>query len=266
MKTYTEKAIFEHQFWLQIMGDHARFLSNAYYPYEKESIKEANKFIKTYDELLEISKQPNINVLELTKTAKVVTEDFQAFKLLLIEKQVTKAVGIHFSPTFINHMVNELEEYLLVISFLEDNKIPPTFHELHHHLLWLLDASGHAGAINDCLDGTEYQLKEKSKHFLEEFDHFYLKAVELTGYLRSNISSFPALTKFNSEVQLAMALFQTFLQELEELDLSDQLLGSFSALMADHMYREECYYLTKLAETTKLAYPNSDLAKPRTNR
>ena len=47
-----------------------------------------------------------------------------------------------------------------------------------------------------------------------------------------------------------MTLFKCFLHELEELELSAQALGTFSPLMADHMSREECYYLMKLAETT----------------
>jgi len=158
---------------------------------------------------------------------------------------------IHLSPTFINHMVNELEEYLLILSYLKQGKTPPIFHELHHHLIWLVDASGHAGAINDRLDGVEKRLKEKSSTFTKHVDQFYLKAIELAGYLRTNIHKFPALKRFNNEVEVEMGLFKTFLNELEEMELSAEVLGTFSASMADHIAREEQYYLTKLAQSSK---------------
>lgn len=49
-------------------------------------------------------------------------------------------------------------------------------------------ASGHAGIIQDDLDGVEKRLKHKSNEFAKHFEQFYLKAVELTGYLRTNPS------------------------------------------------------------------------------
>jgi hypothetical protein len=33
--------------------------------------------------------------------------------------------------------------------------------------------------------------------------------------------------------------------------------------MADHMFREECYYLMKLSESANLDTPNCDPTKPR---
>lgn len=88
------------------------------------------------------------------------------------------------------------------------------FHELHHHLIWLIDASGHAGAIHDRLDGVEKRLREKSHAFTKHFDQFYLN-------------------------------------ELEEMELSAEMLGTFTASMADHTAREEQYYLIKLTQSSK---------------
>jgi hypothetical protein len=58
-------------------------------------------------------------------------------------------------------------------------------------------------------------------------------------------------------------MFQAFLCELEELRLTDELLGTLSPLMADHMSREECYYLMKLSEVTDVKDPNCYPTKPR---
>lgn len=160
-------------------------------------------------------------------------------------------------------MVNELEEHLLVLKYLKKREAPPVFHEPHHHMLWLMDAAGHAGAIADDLDAVEKRLKEKSREFVKHFEQFYIKSVELTGYLRANVESFPALRRMNKDVKLEIELFRTFLKEVEELELTDQMLGTFSALMADHMMREECYYLMKIAESTNTQEPACDPAKPR---
>lgn len=113
------------------------------------------------------------------------------------------------------------------------------------------------------MDRVEKKIKKISDGYTKDFEAFYLKAVEMSGFLRTKVESFPALQKFNSDVTLEMSLFMNFLNEIEELKLSKEALGTFAALMADHMYREECYYLSKLAESTQSEKPKCDPAKPR---
>ncbi|MFC4023348.1 DUF2935 domain-containing protein [Oceanobacillus longus] len=249
MAKYLRSAVFEHQFWIQVLGDHSLFIHDSLYPSEKEVIAKAAYFVQQFDQLLEeVSSLHESNAISFSNKAIEVTEQLREFKLSIIKRHLTGQFGIHLTPTFLNHMVNELEEYQLVLSYLVNGHVPPVFHELHHHLIWLLDASGHAGAINDRMDAVEKRLKKKSHTFTKHFEQYYLKAVELTGYLRTNIDKFPALNRFNNDVEIEMGLFKTFLNELEEMELSAEVLGTFSASMADHMAREEQYYLTKLAE------------------
>jgi hypothetical protein len=254
-------ARFEHRFWLQILGDHSRFIYEALAPVQKEEIEIASTFIRVFDTLLNRAKSSDLEPLTIEAESEVIK--LREFKLELLRKHLIGKIKIHLPPTFINHMVNELEEYLRILKHLKAGQVPPIYHELHHHLLWLLDAAGHSDAISSNLDGVERKLREKSKAFTKTFDNFYLKAVELAGYLRTNLASFPALTKMNVDSQLEIKLFQNFLLEIEELRLSKKALGTFAPLMADHMYREECYYLMKLAESANLDPPNCDPAKPR---
>ncbi|WP_181350280.1 DUF2935 domain-containing protein [Thalassobacillus sp. CUG 92003] len=264
MPSYLQDAAFEHQFWLQIMGDHARFIHSALYPDEEENLKVTSQFITQFDRLLKEARDLNSNNVEsLTHEAGELTRQFRTFKLGLLKRMLTDKVFIHLTPTFLNHMVNELEEYLLVLGYFSKGQSPPVFHELHHHMLWLMDASGHAGAINDQMDGVEAVIKQQSAGFVKDFDQFYQKAVELTGYLRSNIAAFPALQRFNEQTAIEMKLFRTFLQELKEMGISKQVLGMFPVLMADHMLREECYYLHKLAQSTHQPHPECDPTRPR---
>ncbi|MGM0835197.1 MAG: DUF2935 domain-containing protein [Bacillota bacterium] len=263
---YLEDVKFEQLFWMQVFGDHARFFLDSLAPKETEDVKKAaffkNEYDKWYEESVALNEKNITNQLVQTKR---LTNQLREFKLSIIRRQLAAGeITINLPPTFINHMVNELDEYLTIHQYLEKGESPPIFHELHHHLVWLLDAAGHAQGINDSLDMVEHKIKLKSSDFVNDFKEFYVKAVELAGYLRANMDSFPALDRMNEEVKLEIELFMVFLHEIKELQLEDKLIGSFSVIMADHMAREECYYLMKLAQSSSTAKPKCDPTKPRT--
>jgi hypothetical protein len=264
---FEHEALFELRFWMQVLGDHARFIHDSLSEKETVEIEKAKSFILLFDELLQtarLSLSKN-NLLLLLRRSKEAGEQLRSFKLHLLTRHLTEKISLSLPPTFLNHMVNELDEWLRIASYLTEEKNAPAVHPLHHDLLWLLDASGHAGAINDELDRTETKLKEKSYRFVKDWEAFYLKAVELAGYLRTNLYSFPALSRFHKEIELEMMLFKNFLKELEELRLTKEVLGVLTPLMADHMAREECYYLQKLSESThEVSRPSCDPTKPRT--
>ena len=194
---FEKTARFEHRFWLQILGDHSRFIYEALAPVQKEEIEQASLFIQVFDTLLDHAKSSD--PLQLTVKAEVEVMKLREFKLELLRKHLIGKIKIHLSPTFFNHMVNELEEYLRILKHLKAGQVPPIYHELHHHLVWLIDAAGHSEAISSNLDSVEKRLREKSDSFTKHFEDFYLKAVEMAGYLRTNLTTFPALVKFNSD-------------------------------------------------------------------
>lgn len=260
---YEQSALFEHRFWLQILGDHARFIYGALPGKEEVEIQKALQFIHVFDRLLE---QAHVNLsgtelMTINRQADRHTQEIRAFKLHLIRRHLTGTIDVQ--PTFLNHMVSEAEEYLRLLHFLLSGNIPPLLHPIHHHLLWLSDAAVHAVGLARSLDLVEKTMIEESERFTKHFEAFYLKAIELAGYMRSNVQHFPALSRFNHQVELEIVLFKKFLQELEELDLSDQLLGTLSPLITDHMAREECYYLMKLAEGSDVLMPDCNPASPR---
>ncbi|PQP91160.1 DUF2935 domain-containing protein, partial [Paenibacillus sp. AR247] len=47
-----EEALFEHRFWLQILGDHARFIYNALASKEVKDVQTAASFVQWFDRLL----------------------------------------------------------------------------------------------------------------------------------------------------------------------------------------------------------------------
>lgn len=256
--------LFEHRFWLQILGDHSRFILNELSPTETEEIQGARFFMGTFDKLLERARQ-NLSereILELTENALKAAQEFRVFKLSLLRQHLVGNIKLGLPPTFINHMLNELDEYLRILMCFKEKK-GHNLHALHHHLLWLLDGAGHAASIQNMLDEVERKYILKAREFNKDFKDLYIKAVEFSRYLRTNLNKFPALDSFNVEVKLQMNMFMEFLAELEELRLKKKVLGTLMPIMADHMLREECYFLTKLSMVTDMAKPDCDPAKQR---
>lgn len=264
-RNITDSLMFEHQFWLQILGDHSRFIFTALAPKEQREIEQAHYFICEFDKLHSLAHQCESggDLLALSKQIYQEVKKLLEFKLHLICRHLVDGIDLHLTPTFINHMVNELEEYGLILEcFLEDRKLPKC-HPVHYHNIWLLDAAGHSSYIHCSLDETENQLKEKSKCFLKDFEGLHQKAMEFQGYLRTGLEDFPALNRFNCQVDREMDLFKKFLTELLHLRINIEALGTLSPLAPDHMYREECYYLTKLAQVGAVPIPKCDPTKPR---
>src|SRR6476620_2765442 len=134
---FEKTARFEHCFWLQILGDHSRFIYEALAPVQKEVIEKASIFITVFDSLLDYAK--SIDSMQLTAKAEVEVIKLREFKLELLRKHLIGKIKIHLSPTFFNHMINELEEYQRILKYLKAGQVPSVYHELHQNLISLLD-------------------------------------------------------------------------------------------------------------------------------
>lgn len=264
ISTYNDSVLFEHRFWLQVLGDHARFIFTALAPDERGKIQQAKLFIDTFDNLLETSRK-DLNSAQLdllNKSAFSAAQSIRSFKLMIISEQLVEKVKIELPPTFINHMVNEVEEYIALLACILNNQYPSP-NPIHYHLLWIPDASGHAAAIASKLDPVEKPLIKRSKNFSKTFDELHIKSIEEAGYMRTNLCKFPALSRLNSEAESEISCFSAFLKELEALVKEKKVLGTLLPIMLDHMYREECYYLNKLSQVSEVSKPNCDPTKPR---
>lgn len=125
------------------------------------------------------------------------------------------------------------------------------------------DAEGHAATLAAGLDMTEKDLRQTSHCFAKNFKDLYSKALEFKGYLRTGIDHFPALARYNHQVEKEIVLFSCFLEKLRELLCAKKALGRLMPLVPDHMLREECYFLTKLAQVADIKCPDCDPARPR---
>ncbi len=121
---------------------------------------------------------------------------------------------ISLPPTFFIHMTNELEEYLGILEYLLAKQPPPLTHPIHHHLLWVSDAIGYADTLACRVDPAEANLKENGECFSRAFKELYLNAVEIKGYLRTGEEEFPALTRYNFQVENEILHFNNYLCKL----------------------------------------------------
>jgi hypothetical protein len=255
----------EHRFWLQIMGDHARFIFFSLAPTESEYILTAQNFILQFDQLLEETHKelPDTELENLNRKAYETTYRFREFKVELLSMSLTSDLKSHLSPSFYNDMLNELDEYLFTLNALINGQIP-LFHPLHYHVLWLTDAVGHAASISAELDFMEKDLIDRACRFEMQFSDLNMKAFIMNGYLRTQLETFPSLSRLNEQVGIAITNFTEFLESIRDQRMDGRVLGTMMPLMADHMAREECYYLWKLSQTTNnIRKPSCDPARPR---
>lgn len=262
---YAEAALFENRFWLQIMGDHSRFIFFTLAPSEAEYIATAQKFILLFDELLDKSyKTLTENELsDLIEDAYQATFQLREFKLELLSMSINSDLKAQLPPSFYNDMLNELEEFLQILMALQSGNIQP-LHPLHYHMLWLSDATGHAASLAAALDFVEKDLIDRSYRFEVQFQDLYLKALIMNGYLRTQLASFPSLSRLNDQAAASITIFTEFLDTLRDQRTDNKILGTLMPLMADHMSREECYYLSKLSQSTgTVKKPECDPTRPR---
>ena len=262
---YPDTILEENRFWLQIMGDHARFIFFSLAPIESEYLMTAQQFILIFDDFLnEIHNTLSAQEMEelLNKTYNEVHR-FRDFKLELLAMSLTSDLKTHLPSTFYNDMLNELEEYLQLLAALQEGR-PILLHPLHYHMLWLSDAIGHSASIAAELDPIEKDLIDLSSRYELQFEDLYSKALIMIGYLRTQLISFPSLNRLNDQAATAIRNFTEFLDTLRDQKTDKKVLGTLMPLMADHMSREECYYLWKLSQTTDtVRKPDCNPTRPR---
>lgn len=266
MENISEDAVmFEHRFWLQIMGDHARIIFLSLAPTESEYIMAAQKFIIALDELHKSAhgQLTPEEISRINQDALAIIKLFREFKLELLRMSLSSDLKLHLPPSNINNMINELEEYYLVLKAIMGGK-SPMFHPLHYHLLWLSDAAGHAAAVSSLLDPAEKDAIVKAYDYEMQFNELFYKTYVLKGFLRTQLKQFSALERLNNEAGMIAADFMEFLDKIRDQRMDQKILGSISPLMADHMSREACYYLWKLSQANELIRrPDCDPTRPR---
>lgn len=255
---------YEDPFWLQILGDHMRFILSALPARETEHAQQAEHYITLFDTLSAQSREylPEIAQERFLDTTYNSAQQARMFVLSLLRRQLMGEFCINMTPGFLNQMANESEEYLRILDHAK-NGSDSLMHPIHYHLLWLLNCSINADTINSCLDPSEKDILRGCHRFMHRFDALYLRSIELMGFLRTGLPEFSSLNRLNADVVDELAAFAAFLLDLEDKLQNKEILGLLCRLQVNHIYRKACYYACKLSDICDMGSTGFDLAQKR---
>ncbi len=243
----------EIRFWTGIMRDHGNFILSSLSFNEQEAIQCANYYKEAFSNLHEQSKK-----LAGTKDSQAFNAllrgcmnllvCFISFKRMLLGRLLECRLNTSLPPTFYNHMINEALEFYKALVQMQNNLPADTLCEnLNLHKIWLPDAAGHAATIASDLDPVEKMLIMEAKEFEKAFNSLTIKTDELSKMIIRTCLGNRALLYLNEEVKKKIEEFICYLCKIRDLTAECKVLGVVKPVMADHMMREENYYLDKIA-------------------
>ncbi|MDF2630466.1 MAG: hypothetical protein K0R39_4297 [Symbiobacteriaceae bacterium] len=281
--TGVAQALRENWFWSSIFRDHAAFIFDNLAPDQEQLARWAQGFKQRFDQLHtdaaqmaqgaglqgpagsyalagRPAEQPldglqGNELLRLEQQAQRLSTalleqlgSLKSFKEDLIQRKLDCKVKLALGPVLLSHMVTEAEEAQRILGRVRQMApLPPAMQALHHHLVWLPDAAGHAAALHNGADGVEKQIQTITADFRETFNGMHIKALELYSMLRVAPRMVGALRRLNRDAVGQIGLFRAFLTELREhLEDYEVLSVNLMPAMADHMLREELYYTEKI--------------------
>lgn len=251
--------IFEDRFWLRIMIEHLFIIMGALSYREKDEFAEAESILGTYNDLMVRIWEPQTDdqIQKLHEEAYKATERLRKFKLHLLSRQLTGSLAMNITSGLTSRLINEAEWYMdILATYLQKKKF--IFNPVNLHILWLIDAAGHAEIIANGLNYSDTELVHKTLSYQKEFKDLYVRAYELKGFQRIGSDQFQSFDQFNEDVNQRLTAFTEFFVELNAKIIVDKIPNTVSPMMLDHMYREECYYLTELSKVSKIRPPVCD--------
>lgn len=255
----------DNRFWVQIMGDYSRFIYNALSPAETAEAQDAQKFIRQFDSLLaDTRRETSGNQLKaLNQQAYDAVQGFRKYILHLAKRQISGDLVFSLRPSFINHMVNDSEQYLYILAAYGKNK-KVVLNPAAVSLVWLMNVYVSAITIEDALDATSFdQSKQRVKALANEFLDLYFKAYVMNGLRRTGLDDFPALMSLNEDIEIVIQRYAVFLVEQVNLMENKKVLGNLTMLYLDSMYRQLCYYMKELSKVSSIRPPACDFTSPR---
>jgi hypothetical protein len=154
---------------------------------------------------------------------------------------------MNFTPTHINHQINEAIEFRHLLIMPEESVIDTPAELLTRIKIWLMDGSGHASVLMSFLDPSETLVAAEVQMFREKFDKLLIKVSELEMMLiRANV--YKGALLLAEETIEWMDNFTAFLEKFKKIRMQCEVLGNgtLSPLIPDHLIREQKYFVSKI--------------------
>ncbi|WP_325176790.1 DUF2935 domain-containing protein [Paenibacillus alkalitolerans] len=261
----------EHRFWVEILGDHARFVRDALSPEEAGWVAAAQAYIGDFRRLREsLSGLPpsapasSAAMIRFAVESQGTAASYYRFEGGLQHLRIFNRVNLDLTPSFLNGTLNENQEYLRLLSFYVQglNPAPLPLSELLD--LWLGDQLGHALLLSRILDPVEIPLIERAEAVIRELQSHLVKNQAIKGYLRFTPPNFPLQMNFGGQVARSVAVFYNLVLEVISLYKESEVLNKTTLRFLEHHIPETCYFMQKLARFNRsfLTIPDCPLTKP----
>ncbi|MDP5276430.1 DUF2935 domain-containing protein [Chengkuizengella axinellae] len=261
----------EHQFWLEILEDHAHFIHDFLSPSEEKWIGIANQYITSFralrSKLNSIDPKHSFSSIEMRRFSTEVypvAEGFYKFEGHLQHLRLQNKVNLNMWPSYLNGTLSENREYLRILSFSVRGQIPTPLPLVDLLDLWLEDHLGHAQLFIDIMDPSEIFLIQQAEKSIQEFRAHMVKNRQIKGYLIFTAPGFPVQTAFAKDVSKSVISLFELVEKLVEKYKGTEVLNRSTLRFIEHHFPESCYFLRKLAFYNPDIYqiPNCPLTKP----
>ncbi len=234
--------VIDINFWLGILRDHTIFIYNSLGPSEKEAARRAESLRYIFENLM---KNPGGAAAGDAARA---TRELIMFKTNLLARCLHCQVVIHLNPSDLNVMINEALEFFRILGELPPLSQDRAARLLHLMRLWIPDAATHSAMLYRVLDPDEHKLLQELQNYEWNFNLMFLKTILKTQMYEKLAADFPSLYEMIPEARQSVESHIVLLNAMERRLESCTVENTGSPLMADHMLREERYFLNQLTQ------------------
>lgn len=178
----------EHQFWLEIIQDHAYFLFEALSPSEQHWINITCQYIAELGKLLTKLKQldrflpaGSDAMIQFAREATPIACHYYQLDGHIGKLRIENQININLTPTYFNGTLNEEQEYVRMLQYYVRGEDPPPLSMDDLINLWLEDQQGHALLLVNLLDPTEVLLRKHASTYLDTFTALLSKQKQYTA-------------------------------------------------------------------------------------
>ncbi|WP_421384823.1 DUF2935 domain-containing protein [Bacillus salacetis] len=260
----------EHQFWLNMLQDHAYFVRDYLSPAETKYVAEADMYIRSFEAVLQHLQTVPQNadysspeMIELSQFAYQTAGKYYLFEGNILNLRLKNEININLTPTYFNGTLNENAEYLRILQYNMRGQAAPPLSLVDLLSLWLEDQLGHAVLLIRLVDGIEFDIVRQAEGLKVKFSQFIVKNNAIKGYLRFHNPGSPIQIRFAHEVAEAVVAFNELvgytLKQYDEKSLVNQSTRRFLF----HHFPEACYFMKKMSiHAPDLQYPPCQVTYP----
>ncbi|HWR42025.1 DUF2935 domain-containing protein [Sporomusa sp.] len=242
----------EVKFWLQIMEDHALFIKTGL-PFDKpDLIEEASTFEREF-KTLRVRAEKSLSekkFAELITDTMASLKEFIRYKTLLLGLSLTNKLGSALPPLFFDHIIREAEYFMAILEKIRAGKKLAVVKALEADF-WLRIMAEHTKFIGCRLDPSERSLRGVVEGYEVEFDDLSMQSRDYVSFFEHKPMELPAFDRFLQDSRVATMRLRDFEQAAYDMIITNRMLSTIPAALADHVRREADHFLLVLAMIDK---------------